>query len=69
MAVTVVAVLIPALSAAASVLSIRATPSRPWQIAPAMTVLILSLLGVCLCLTNGINAVQQAAHFAEHSPM
>jgi hypothetical protein len=67
-AVVLVSVLIPAASAAASVLSIRATSGRPWKFAPATIVLLLALAGAFFCLHVGIESIQRTIEFSEHSP-
>lgn len=66
--VVLISILVPAASAAASVLSIRATPGRPWQFAPAMIVLLLALAGACFCLNVGIESIQRTVEFSEHAP-
>jgi len=67
--VTIVSVLVPLAAAAAAVLALRATPPRRDQVSPSAVVLFLALTGAGICLKFGIDAILQAAEFAEHSPM
>ncbi|MDJ0325494.1 hypothetical protein QMG61_17170 [Cryobacterium sp. PH31-AA6] len=66
--VMVVSVLIPAFSAAASVLSILATPRKTPRIATSVIALLLALSAVWSCWVLGIEAIQQAIAFADHVP-
>lgn len=67
--VTIVSVLVPLAAAAAAVISLRATPLGRGQGTPSAVVLFLALTGAGICLKLGIDAILQAAEFAEHSPM
>lgn len=67
--VTMVSVLVPLAAAAAAVLSLRATPRGNGQGTAAAVVLFLAVTGAGICLKFGIDAILQAAEFAEHSPM
>ncbi|TFD01637.1 hypothetical protein E3T25_10450 [Cryobacterium sandaracinum] len=67
--VMVVSVLVPALSAAASVFSILATPRKTLRIATSVIALLLALPAVWLCWVLGIAAIQQAIAFADHVPI
>ncbi|POH66698.1 hypothetical protein C3B61_09130 [Cryobacterium zongtaii] len=67
--VMVVSLVIPALAAAASVLSARAGPHEARRTATATVILVLALSSVWLCLVLGIDSVQQAIEFSEHAPM
>lgn len=49
--------------------SLRATPRGRGQGTPSAAVLFLALTGAGICLKLGIDAILQAAEFAEHSPM
>lgn len=62
----VVSVLIPLLSAAASVMSILATPRQVLRIATSVIALLLALPVVWFCWVIGIDAIEQAATFADH---
>lgn len=66
--VMVVSVLIPVLSAAASMFSILATPRKTQRIATSVIALLLALSVVWFCWVIGIAAIQQAAAFADHFP-
>jgi len=66
--VVLISILVPAASAAASVLSIRATRGRPWQFVPATIVLLLALAGAGFCLHVGIESIQRTVEFSQHAP-
>jgi hypothetical protein len=66
--VVLISILVPAASATASVLSIRATRGRPWQFVPATIVLLLALAGACFCLHVGIESIQRTVEFSQHAP-
>lgn len=64
----VVTVLIPVVSAAASVMSILATPRKTLRIATSVITLLLALSVVGICWVIGIGSIQRAIAFAGHVP-
>ncbi|TFC87770.1 hypothetical protein [Cryobacterium sp. TMT4-31] len=67
-AVMIVSVLIPILSAAASLLSVLARPIHTARTATAVVTLFLALILVWACWVMGIQAIQECVSFAEHVP-
>lgn len=66
--VMVVSVLIPALSATASLMSILARPPERPRIATSVITLLLALVIIWACWVMGIQAIRQCVSFAAHVP-
>ena len=64
----VVSLLVPALSAAASVLSLLARPRKASRISASVGVLLLALPALWFCWVMGIDSIQSAIYFAELFP-